>query len=100
MKTEAIRKKFEVWWQATGKEDLVSYTSGISSNRLTINYKEMAFEAYQQAVKDMEQNQTYSSTQSAECAVCGEVKHTPLRREELGGYVCLACINDHLELFS
>ena len=54
MDTESIRAKFEVWWQSTGKKDLVSYTSGISSNRLTINYKEMAFEAYQQAVKDME----------------------------------------------
>ena len=55
MDTEAIREKFEAWWQTTGKKDLVSYTSGISSNRLTINYKEMAFEAYQQAVKDMEE---------------------------------------------
>lgn len=39
---------------------------------------------------------TYSSTQSTKC-VCGEVKHTPLRRDEMGGYVCLTCIDKRLD---
>jgi len=57
MNTEAIRAKFDKWWESTGKTDLVSCTSGFaSSNRLTINHREMAFEAYMQAVKDMEAN--------------------------------------------
>lgn len=40
---------------------------------------------------------TYSSTQHTKCAVCGEDKHTPLRRDEMGGYVCLTCIDKRLE---
>jgi hypothetical protein len=41
---------------------------------------------------------TYESTQSTNCAVCGERKHTPLRRDEMGGYVCLSCIDKELDL--
>lgn len=39
---------------------------------------------------------TYSSTQATNCAVCGEHKHTPLRRDDMGGYVCLTCIDKEL----
>lgn len=39
---------------------------------------------------------TYSSTQTTKCAGCGEHKHTPLRRDEMGGYVCLTCIDKAL----
>lgn len=38
---------------------------------------------------------TYSSTQASKCR-CGEVKHTPLRRDDMGGYVCLTCIDAEL----
>jgi hypothetical protein len=31
-----------------------------------------------------------------QCAHCGEHKPTPYRRDELGGYVCLACVEQHL----
>lgn len=31
--------------------------------------------------------------QSTNCAVCGERKHTPLRNDAMGGYVCLTCID-------
>jgi len=41
---------------------------------------------------------TYSSTQETECASCGERKHTPLRRDEMGGYVCLTCIDKQLDI--
>jgi len=39
---------------------------------------------------------TYSSSQATNCAVCGENKHTPLRVDRLGGYVCLTCIDAEL----
>lgn len=30
------------------------------------------------------------------CAFCGEKKYTPLRRDDMGGYVCLSCIDAEL----
>lgn len=39
---------------------------------------------------------TYSSTQATMCAGCGEHKHTPLRIDAMGGYVCLTCIDQKL----
>ena len=39
---------------------------------------------------------TYASKQATVCAVCGERKHTPLRNDEMGGYVCLTCIDREL----
>jgi hypothetical protein len=38
---------------------------------------------------------TYKSTQSTRCP-CGEVKHTPLRNDAMGGYACLTCIDKEL----
>lgn len=40
---------------------------------------------------------SYSSTQHTVCAGCGVDKHTPLRRDEMGGYVCLTCIDRRLD---
>ena len=34
--------------------------------------------------------------QATTCAVCGEHKPTPLRNDEMGGYVCLTCIDKEL----
>ena len=42
---------------------------------------------------------TYISDQHTRCAVCGTDKHTPLRRDEMGGYVCLTCIDKRLNEF-
>ncbi|GEM_PF-1890592 len=39
---------------------------------------------------------TYASTQATTCAGCGEHKHTPLRIDAMGGYVCLTCIDQKL----
>ena len=33
------------------------------------------------------------------CVVCLEIKDTPLKRDEMGGYVCLTCIDKQLDLF-
>lgn len=39
---------------------------------------------------------TYTSTQATTCAGCGKHKHTPLRIDAMGGYVCLTCIDKRL----
>lgn len=39
---------------------------------------------------------TYSSKQATNCAGCGKHEHTPLRVDEMGGYVCLTCIDKRL----
>lgn len=38
----------------------------------------------------------YASKQRTTCAGCGEHKHTPLRIDAMGGYVCLTCIDQKL----
>lgn len=38
----------------------------------------------------------YASKQATICAVCGNHKHTPLRVDAMGGYVCLTCIDERL----
>ena len=30
------------------------------------------------------------------CACCGDIKETPLRRDDMGGYVCLMCVDKEL----
>lgn len=42
------------------------------------------------------QQYTYASTQATMCACCGKHKHTPLRIDAMGGYVCLTCIDQKL----
>jgi hypothetical protein len=39
---------------------------------------------------------TYASKQATNCAGCGKHKHTPLRIDAMGGYVCLTCIDQKL----
>jgi hypothetical protein len=46
---------------------------------------------------DSNENTTYASTQHTPCAVCGKDTHTPLRVDDMGGYVCLTCIDKELE---
>ena len=48
------------------------------------------------ALAQPEQEPTYTSTQATNCAGCGEHKHTPLRIDAMGGYVCLTCIDKKL----
>lgn len=37
--------------------------------------------------------QEHCCTQRTACASCGKHKHTPLRRNDMGGYVCLTCVD-------
>ncbi len=38
----------------------------------------------------------YASKQATTCAGCGKHKHTPLRIDAMGGYVCLTCIDQKI----
>lgn len=42
---------------------------------------------------------TYASKQETNCAGCSLRKHTPLRIDDMGGYVCLTCIDKQLDAF-
>ncbi|WP_204273186.1 hypothetical protein, partial [Stenotrophomonas maltophilia] len=42
------------------------------------------------------QGYAYASKQATTCAGCGQHKHTPLRIDAMGGYVCLTCIDARL----
>lgn len=53
-----------------------------------------------EAVRFLEQSPqqlSYFSSQATGCAGCGRYKHTPLRVDAMGGYVCLTCIDETLE---
>ena len=45
----------------------------------------------------MKTNSTQFSPVHTFCAVCGRLKQTPLRRDEMGGYVCLRCVEKELD---
>ena len=57
---------------------------------------EQVAELFELLPKEPEQEPTYTSTQATNCAGCGEHKHTPLRIDAMGGYVCLTCIDKKL----
>ncbi|MBB1614486.1 hypothetical protein A9978_18780 [Pseudomonas sp. UMC65] len=50
----------------------------------------------QPATQHQAERFTYSSKQATNCAGCGLRKHTPLRVDDMGGYVCLTCIDNKL----
>lgn len=45
---------------------------------------------------EVAKEEVYSADEKTTCAVCGEYKYTPLRRDDMGGYVCLTCIDKEL----
>lgn len=53
--------------------------------------------ASQAPVQQKKENFTYSSNQATNCAGCSNHKHTPLRVDAMGGYVCLTCIYNELD---
>lgn len=42
-------------------------------------------------------SETAKDQQHTKCAICLEDKNTPLRRDEMDGYVCLTCIDKQLD---
>lgn len=70
---------------------VVCYNEFLKSKNLTapqIDMDQLRNEVYSEIVKNREQQ--------TKCAVCGETKNTPLRRDDMGGYVCLSCIDAEL----
>lgn len=56
----------------------------------------VALAAAPQPQAPAQEGHSYSSTQATNCAQCGQHKHTPLRIDAMGGYVCLTCIDQTL----
>nr|USU32973.1 hypothetical protein NG677_04520 [Methylobacterium sp. OTU13CASTA1] len=54
--------------------------------------------AFHEGAEHQRKRATYFSTQETACACCHIRKHTPLRVDDLGGYVCLTCIDRELEI--
>lgn len=78
------------------------YESGTPYN-VGVAFNETAAKAFCSARRDNPEPSsagvvpnTYSPTQSTKCAGCLQVKHTPLRVDQMGGYVCLTCIDKKL----
>lgn len=61
-----------------------------------LEWRAKAFDSALIAIEDEEGKLTYWSYQKTKCAGCGEQKHTPLRKDSMGGYVCLTCIDKRM----
>lgn len=79
-------------WNAT-QDDL----DGANKSLAWANEEILRLRAELEEAKAERAAMTYSSKQATECAGCGKRKHTPLRRDEMGGYVCLTCIDRELD---
>lgn len=44
----------------------------------------------------VENKKDFITSDETPCACCGRETFTPLRREDMGGYVCLPCIDKRL----
>ncbi|WP_233869283.1 hypothetical protein [Paraburkholderia adhaesiva] len=85
-------KTQKAWRSACCRSDVMVYSNMADTFTPIENYAAPVAPA---AVAPREH--TYVSTQATNCARCGEHKHTPLRIDWMGGYVCLACIDKELE---
>lgn len=93
-----------------GKDSILSYLLDVSDGQPAAALQDVPLEI-QQALSKVDmfdlyeespaaegaKEPTYSSTQATKCAGCGQHKHTPLRIDAMGGYVCLTCIDKELE---
>lgn len=95
--TQSLRYKAElydeVWTLVTGK--------GYMNVTTAISKLEQELDAARDRVAELERKLkgqwTYASDQATHCGGCGKHKHTPLRVDWMGGYVCLTCIDEKLE---
>ncbi|KSQ07349.1 hypothetical protein [Pseudomonas aeruginosa] len=89
---DALSAKLAVVEDAASKGDAARHAAGgmeMEIQELRENVAELK--------KELRSRWTYASTQATNCAGCGEHKHTPLRVDWMGGYVCLTCIDEKLE---
>ncbi|MCO3184167.1 hypothetical protein FA223_13245 [Pseudomonas aeruginosa] len=89
---DALSAKLAMVEDAASKGDAARHAAGgmeMEIQELRENVAELK--------KELRSRWTYASTQATNCAGCGEHKHTPLRVDWMGGYVCLTCIDEKLE---
>lgn len=92
------REAFEAWCAKAGwKAECIgdNQYSGATANRWWEAWQARAALSTRPEPSDAVAH-TYASTQATNCASCGEHKHTPLRIDAMGGYVCLTCIDKKL----
>lgn len=83
----------EVWELVTGK-GYMNVTTAISKLE---QERDAARDRVAELERKLKGQWTYASDQATHCGGCGKHKHTPLRVDWMGGYVCLTCIDEKLE---
>lgn len=68
----------------------------IKNGKILCIDSQQEYGVYLKVIKDTKEHSGYHSSQHTICAVCGEDKHTPLRNDVMGGYVCMTCIDKEL----
>lgn len=102
----------EVQWSALASLPLYRLADDANGNRglhrddtgswVKLQDVERALAARQPGTKEPVDNDwhlrgyAYASKQATTCAGCGKHKHTPLRIDAMGGYVCLTCIDQRM----
>ncbi|TRL94316.1 hypothetical protein FNL65_32255 [Pseudomonas aeruginosa] len=89
---DALAAKLAMAEDAAAKGDAARHAAG----GMEMEIQELR-EKVTELRKELRSRWTYASTQATNCAGCGEHKHTPLRVDWMGGYVCLTCIDKKLE---
>lgn len=89
---QLLATKLAMALDAAAKGDAVRHAAG----GMEMEIQELR-EKVAELQKELRSRWTYASTQATNCAGCGEHKHTPLRVDWMGGYVCLTCIDEKLE---
>jgi hypothetical protein len=86
---------------AEEREELRAYAEadsldrfGVSAWVLRLLAEHAALTAALARMKDVSQ---FAQTQATTCAVCLVYKHTPVRRDSMGGYVCGGCLEKELD---
>ena len=89
---DAQEAPFEAWWEKHGQ----FHRAGGGAYEKTFAWHAWCAALSTRPELSDAAAPTYSSTQATNCASCGEHKHTPLRIDAMGGYVCLTCIDKKL----
>ncbi|MFU5074596.1 hypothetical protein ACM70V_14935 [Pseudomonas aeruginosa] len=87
-----LKKELAMARDAASKGDAARHAAG----GMEMEIQELR-EKVTELKKELRSRWTYASTQATNCAGCGAHKHTPLRVDWMGGYVCLTCIDEKLE---
>lgn len=93
----ALRYKGELYdevWALVTSKGYMNVTTAISKLE---QERDAARDRVTELERKLKGQWTYASDQATHCGGCGKHKHTPLRVDWMGGYVCLTCIDEKLE---